>query len=65
MSQNSGCKVSITPGTLTLGAGAIATARGFGKTGRIGSIRSTTTLGQERQDLGYSWDVLGISQDPH
>ena len=43
-----------------LGAGAIATARTFdAKTGRIGSIRSTTLLGSERQDLRYAWDVLG------
>ena len=44
----------------TLGAGALRTARTFdAKTGRTGAIRSTTALGSERQDLGYTWDVLG------
>ena len=43
-----------------LGAGAIRTARTFdAKTGRVGTIRSTTGLGSERQDPGYTWDVLG------
>lgn len=43
-----------------LGGGALRTARTFdGKTGRIGIIRSTTGLGGERQDVSYSWDVLG------
>ena len=43
-----------------LGAGAIRTTRRFdAKTGRIGSIASKTAIDQERQDLGYAWDVLG------
>ena len=43
-----------------LGGGALQTARTFdAKTGRVGAIRSTTALGSERQDVGYTWDVLG------
>ena len=43
-----------------LGGGALHTARTFdAKTGRVSTLRSTTTLGSERQDVGYTWDVLG------
>ena len=44
----------------TLGAGAIHTARTFDtETGRLTGITSKTALAQERQALGYTWDVLG------
>ena len=43
-----------------LGGGALRTTRGFdAKTGRMTGITSTTSLGSERQALGYTWDVLG------
>ena len=43
-----------------LGAGVLRTARTFdAKTGRIGSIRSTVGMVTERQEFGYTWDVLG------
>ena len=36
------------------------TARTFdAKTGRIGTIRSTVGMTSERQEFGYTWDVLG------
>ena len=38
----------------------LRTARTFdAKTGRIGTIRSTVGMSSERQELGYTWDVLG------
>ena len=43
-----------------LGARVLRTARTFdAKTGRLTGITSKTALEQERQDLGYTWDVLG------
>ena len=38
----------------------LRTARTFdAKTGRIGTIRSTVGMTSERQEFGYTWDVLG------
>ena len=43
-----------------LGGGALRTVRTFdAETGRITGIDSTDILGGERQDLSYTWDVLG------
>ena len=43
-----------------LGGGVLRTARTFdAKTGRIGSIRTTVGMVTERQEFGYTWDVLG------
>ena len=43
-----------------LGGGVLRTARTFdAKTGRIGTIRSTVGMTSERQEYGYTWDVLG------
>ena len=43
-----------------LGGGALHTARTFDtETGRLTGITSKTALAQERQALGYTWDVLG------
>lgn len=43
-----------------LGGGALLTQRTFdAETGRITGITSKTALPQERQNLAYTWDVLG------